>query len=433
MVGFRNINFKRHAYLKVSLFVLFTLFISTFLNQNKYYKQLEESRKFHYQDVIFIFEAMNKECLRNKSEDLCFDQFFHALNSYTNRGTITLYDRNHRIILHKKDESIYDHRTPVIVNHTFTEFKTLQPKLEISKLTSYPNLWLNSLNAMTFSSWNFAQDAISRLSGNPPVIKGMSWYEFARKVAWERFYPALPFVLALLGVALYGGWRRYQIEKINIGLIKQQQRLDQEKFELKISVQQLNNALEEKDHEALLLSSSIQDLNERIANSVDRKEIDILLSEKSSLENELKNNEREKFNLLETLAQKDQAQEELQNRVEQYEIKNGYTLVGEFVRYWTYFEKQLHRLCSTDIQEQLRNPKAKAVSVSVMIDDIYNQAIINQDLRDNLHLVRKFRNSIMHASNVDNQNNYQHIIHDLKNNIKILDQAIDKLQKQDIY
>lgn len=433
MVGFRNINFKRHAYLKVSLFVLFTLFISTFLNQNKYYKQLEESRKFHYQDVIFIFEAMNKECLRNKSEDLCFDQFFHALNSYTNRGTITLYDRNHRIILHKKDESIYDHRTPVIVNHTFTEFKTLQPKLEISKLTSYPNLWLNSLNAMTFSSWNFAQDAISRLSGNPPMIKGMSWYEFARKVAWERFYPALPFVLTLLGVALYGGWRRHQIEKINIGLIKQQQRLDQEKFELKISVQQLNNALEEKDHEALLLSSSIQDLNERIANSVDRKEIDILLSEKSSLENELKNNEREKFNLLETLAQKDQAQEELQNRVEQYEIKNGYTLVGEFVRYWTYFEKQLHRLCSTDIQEQLRNPKAKAVSVSVMIDDIYNQAIINQDLRDNLHLVRKFRNSIMHASNVDNQNNYQHIIHDLKNNIKILDQAIDKLQKQDIY
>lgn len=433
MVGFRNINFKRHAYLKVSLFVLFTLFISTFLNQNKYYKQLEESRKFHYQDVIFIFEAMNKECLRNKSEDLCFDQFFHALNSYTNRGTITLYDRNHRIILHKKDESIYDHRTPVIVNHTFTEFKTLQPKLEISKLTSYPNLWLNSLNAMTFSSWNFAQDAISRLSGNPPVIKGMSWYEFARNVAWERFYPALPFVLTLLGVALYGGWRRHQIEKINIGLIKQQQRLDQEKFELKISVQQLNNALEEKDHEALLLSSSIQDLNERIANSVDRKEIDILLSEKSSLENELKNNEREKFNLLETLAQKDRAQEELQNRVEQYEIKNGYTLVGEFVRYWTYFEKQLQRLCSTDIQEQLRNPKAKAVSVSVMIDDIYNQAIINQDLRDNLHLVRKFRNSIMHASNVDNQNNYQHIIHDLKNNIKILDQAIDKLQKQDIY
>lgn len=433
MVNFKSINFKTHTYLKVCLFVLFTLFISTFLNQDKYYKQLEESRKYHYQDIIFIFEAMNKECLQSKTEQACFEQFYNALSSYTNRGTITLYGTNHQLLLHKKDESIYDHRTPVTVTHTFTEFKTLQPQLEISKLTSYPNLWLNSLNAMTFSSWNFAQDAISRLSGNPPMIKGMSRYEFARKIAWERFYPALPFVLTLLGVALYGGWRRHQIDKINIGLIKQQQRLDQEKFELKISVQQLNSALEKKDHEALLLSSSIQDLNERITNSVDRKEIDILLSEKSSLENELKNKEREKFNLLETLAQKDRAQEELQNRVEQYEIKNGYTLVGEFVRYWTYFEKQLHHLCSTDIQEQLRNPKAKAVSVSVMIDDLYNQAIINQDLRDNLHLVRKFRNSIMHASNVDNQNSYQHIIHDLKNNIKILDQAIDKLQKQDIY
>lgn len=433
MVSFQNVNFKRHTYLKISLFVLCTLFISTFLNQNKYYKQLEESRKYHYQDVIFVFEAMNKECLQNKSEDVCFDQFFHALNSYSNRGTISLYDRNNKLILQKKNESIYDHRTPVTVNHTFTEFKSIQPTLEISKLTSYPNLWLNSLNVMTFSSWNYAQDALSRLSGRDPVIKGMSWFEFGKKVAWERFYPALPFVMILLGVALYGGWRRQQIEKINIGLIKQQQRLDQEKFELEKSVQQLNNALEEKDHEALLLSSSIQDLNERIANSVDRKEIDVLLSEKTSLENELKNNESEKFKLLDTLAQKDQAQEELQNRIEQYEIKNGYTLVGEFVRYWTYFEKQLHRLCSTDIQEQLRNPKAKAVSVSVMIDDLYNQAIINQDLRDNLHLVRKFRNSIMHASNVDNQNSYQHIIHDLKNNIKILDQAIDKLQKQDIY
>ena len=40
------------------------------------------------------------------------------------------------------------------------------------------------------------------------------------------------FRFILLGVALYGGWRRYQIEKINIKLIKQQQRLNQEKFEL---------------------------------------------------------------------------------------------------------------------------------------------------------------------------------------------------------
>ena len=65
-----------------------------------------------------------------------------------------------------------------------------------------------------------------------------------------------------------------------------------------------------------------------------------------------------------------------------------------------------------------------------MIDDLYNQAIINQNLRDDLHLARKFRNSVMHASNVDNQSHYQHIIHDLKGNIKILEQAIDKLQNR---
>ena len=67
MVNFKSINFKMHTYLKVCLFVLFTLFISTFLNQVKYYKQLEESRKYHYQDIIFIFEAMNKECLQNQN------------------------------------------------------------------------------------------------------------------------------------------------------------------------------------------------------------------------------------------------------------------------------------------------------------------------------------------------------------------------------
>ena len=64
-------------------------------------------------------------------------------------------------------------------------------------------------------------------------------------------------------LALYGGWRRYQIEKINIELIKQQQRLNQEKFELEKSVQQLNADLEEKDHEAFLLTSSIQNLTVR--------------------------------------------------------------------------------------------------------------------------------------------------------------------------
>lgn len=64
------------------------------------------------------------------------------------------------------------------------------------------------------------------------------------------------------------------------------------------------------------------------------------------------------------------------------------------------FEKQLQRLCSSELQEQLNNPKGKAVSASLMIDDLYNQAIINQNLRNDLHLVRKFRNNVMHASNV---------------------------------
>ncbi len=433
MVKIKNINSDKFLYLKIFLFVLFTLFISTFLNQNKYYKQLEDSRKSHYHDVIFVFEAMNKECLKNKSEQLCFDQFYNALNSYTNRGTISLHDRNNKLILEKKDESIYDHRTPVIVTHTFSEFETLQPRLEISKLTGYSNLWLNSLNAMTFSSWNYIQDFTSRITGNGPVIEGMSWYEFARKVAWERFYPALPFVFILLGVALYGGWRRYQIEKINIELIKQQQRLNQEKFELEKSVQQLNADLEEKDHEAFLLTSSIQNLTVRIKNSVDRKEIDALILEKQELENELRNNEGEKSKLLMVLGQKDLAQQELQSRIEEYEIKHGYTLIGEFVRHWTYFEKQLQRLCSSELQEQLNNPKGKAVSASLMIDDLYNQAIINQNLRNDLHLVRKFRNNVMHASNVDNHSHYQHIIQDLKGNIDVLHHAIEKLQKQDLY
>lgn len=433
MVKIKHINSDKFLYLKIFLFVLFTLFISTFLNQNKYYKQLEESRKYHYRDVIFVFEAMNKECLKNKSEQLCFDQFFNALNTYSNRGTISLHDRNNKLILEKKDESIYDHRTPVTVTHTFSEFKTLRPRLEISKLTGYSNLWLNSLNTMTFSSWNYIQDFTSRVTGNGPVIEGMSWYEFAQKVAWERFYPSLPFVFILLGVALYGGWRRYQIEKINIKLIKQQQRLNQEKFELEKSVQKLNADLEEKDHEAFLLNSSIQNLNVKIENSVDRKEIDALLAEKQELENELLNNENEKSKLLAVLGQKDHAQQELQNRIEEYEIKHGFTLVGEFVRYWTYFEKQLQRLCSRELQQQRNNSKGKAVSASSMIDDLYNQAIINQSLRDDLHLVRKFRNSVMHTSNVNDESDYQHIIHDLKSNIKILEQAINRLQKQDLY
>lgn len=102
MVKIKNINSDKFLYLKIFLFVLFTLFISTFLNQNKYYKQLEDSRKSHYHDVIFVFEAMNKECLKNKSEQLCFDQFYNALNSYTNRGTISLHDRNNKLILEKK-------------------------------------------------------------------------------------------------------------------------------------------------------------------------------------------------------------------------------------------------------------------------------------------------------------------------------------------
>jgi len=361
MVKIKNINSDKFLYLKIFLFLLFTLFISTFLNQNKYYKQLEESRKYHYRDVIFVFEAMNKECLKDKSEQLCFDQFFNALNTYSNRGTISLHDRNNKLILEKKDESIYDHRTPVTVTHTFSEFKTLQPRLEISKLTGYSNLWLNSLSTMTFSSWNYIQDFTSRVTGNGPVIEGMSWYEFAQKVAWERFYPSLPFVFILLGVALYGGWRRYQIEKINIKLIKQQQRLNQEKFELEKSVQKLNTDLEEKDHEAFLLNSSIQNLNIKIENSVDRKEIDTLLAEKQELENELLNNENEKSKLLAVLGQKDHAQQELQNRIEEYEIKHGFTLVGEFVRYWTYFEKQLQRLCSRELQQH-RNSKGKVVS-----------------------------------------------------------------------
>ena len=406
MVKIKHINSDKFLYLKIFLFVLFTLFISTFLNQNKYYKQLEESRKYHYRDVIFVFEAMNKECLKNKSEQLCFDQFFNALNTYSNRGTISLHDRNNKLILEKKDESIYDHRTPVTVTHTFSEFKTLRPRLEISKLTGYSNLWLNSLNTMTFSSWNYIQDFTSRVTGNGPVIEG---------------------------VALYGGWRRYQIEKINIKLIKQQQRLNQEKFELEKSVQKLNADLEEKDHEAFLLNSSIQNLNVKIENSVYRKEIDALLAEKQELENELLNNENEKSKLLAVLGQKDHAQQELQNRIEEYEIKHGFTLVGEFVRYWTYFEKQLQRLCSRELQQQRNNSKGKAVSASSMIDDLYNQAIINQSLRDDLHLVRKFRNSVMHTSNVDDESDYQHIIHDLKSNIKILEQAINRLQKQDLY
>ncbi|MDV4313410.1 hypothetical protein MY149_10855 [Acinetobacter indicus] len=195
----------------------------------------------------------------------------------------------------------------------------------------------------------------------------------------------------------------------------------------------MNVDLEEKDHEAFLLNSSIQDLIVKIENSVDRKEIDALLVEKQELENELRNNESEKSKLLRVLGQKDRAQQELQSRIEEYEIKHGYTLVGEFVRYWTYFEKQLQRLCSRELQQQLNNSKGKSVSASLMIDDLYNQAIINQNLRDDLHLARKFRNSVMHASNVDNQSHYQHIIHDLKGNIKILEQAIDKLQKQDLY
>lgn len=101
----------------------------------------------------------------------------------------------------------------------------------------------------------------------------------------------------------------------------------------------MNVDLEEKDHEAFLLNSSIQDLIVKIENSVDRKEIDALLVEKQELENELRNNESEKSKLLRVLGQKDRAQQELQSRIEEYEIKHGYTLVGEFVRYWTYFEK----------------------------------------------------------------------------------------------
>lgn len=433
MVDLKNINLKKYTYVKLSLLIVFTLFISTFLNQDKYYKQLQKSRTFHYQDVIFVFEAMNKECLATKSEQVCFDQFYKALSHYSNRGTISLYDQKNHVLLQKRDESIYDHRIPVTVTHTFQEFKTIQPKLEISKLTSYSNLWLNSLNAMTFSSWNYTQDAISRISGNEPVIQGMSWYGFGKNIAWERFYPALPFFFILLGVALYGSWCKYKVEKINIILIKQQQHLNQEKINLEKSVQLLNKDLDDKEQQAVSLHFRIHELTIRIENSVDRQEIDILVHEKQRLENELSYNEHEKNQLLDTLNHKDRAQDELQHRIEEYEIKSGFTLVGEFVRYWTFFEKQLHRLCSDTIQAQLNNPKAKAISVSVMIDDLYNQAMINQKLRNDLHLVRKFRNSIMHASNVDNLSYYQNIIHELKLNIKTLDQAIDNLKKQDVY
>lgn len=427
-------TFHKNSYLSFLSFFLFALFVSTLLNQYKYYDQLDKARTYHYKDVIFVFSQMNQQCLLKHSETVCFEQFYDALNHYSNRGTIKLYDLEQQILLDKRDESIYDHRLAVTVSHTFSEFKTLQPRIEISKLTSYPNLFTNSINAMFFSLGNYVEDIVHRLIGAEPVIKDMSWLEFGQKIAWPRFYPALPFLFALLTVATYGWWRRKQVEKLNLRLIEELQALQREREELEQSISNLKQALELKDHDSYLLQQSIEILNKRIAKAVDPADIKKLQQEKQALNQQLNVTEQEQQQLKQALLDTENIAKNLQGRIEGYELKAGYTLLGEFVRLWTYFEKQLYRLASQPLQERMADVsgKSKPIKAVELIDDMYNQAIINQDLRDKLHNLRKFRNNIVHGSK-DQSTSYDHVTHDLKSHSELLRIAIDKLQAQEAY
>ena len=425
-----------NPYLRLIGFILIILYLTTVLNQIKYYDQLTSSRKYHYQDVAYILEATNKECLKRAPERVCLEEFVDVVKSYNNKGTVSLFDSSGKLIFQKKDEAIYDHRVPVTVRHTFSEFKSTQPTLEISKLTSYPSVLTNSLNAMTFSSWNYLQDFAAQILGKEPHIKDMSRMEFAKKVAWERFYPAIPFLAIILVVLFHGVWRRRKTEKLNLQLVKEQQQLNKEKDELTNSIEFLSTELESKDFDAELLAKRIDDLEIKIKDSVDKQEIDALLDEKANLEKELKVNQEEKDRLSDLLDQKDEDQQMLQDRIEEYELKSGYTLVGEFVRSWTAFEKQLRRLTSNDSSSGIKQSykgKDSTVNAVQLIDDIYNQALINQQQYNDLFNVRKFRNSLMHGSATKDEIDYDHITSELKTNIQILEQVTKKLEVQEVY
>ena len=425
---------KKH-YFRFAIFLLLTLFFSTLLSQDKYYNQLIKARTAHYEDVMKILHQMNLECLKNQSELVCFDIFKNALNQYSNRGTIVLYDANQRIIFEKRDESIYDHRIAVKVQEIFDEFPSLQPRLEISKLTSYPNPIGNALNAMTFSAGNYIDDVISRLTGHGPIIRDLTWWEFAQKVAWQRFYPSIPLVLMLVLVALYGFLRQYRVEQLNIRLIKEQQQLTQDKQQLSQSILDLNETLKNKQKQADQLSTHLFDLEHQIHHSVNAHEIEQLNQQKLILEGEIHQNNQHTLSLKQQLQQKDQDQRQLQQRIQEYQLKSGYTLVGEFVRRWNLFEQQLHRVCSQEMRKKIAynldtKTKTHKTDTVHLIDDVYNQAFFNQLIYDELFKVRQFRNQLIHGRD---EKDYQNLVSDLKRHIGFLDQVISKLQSQQLY
>ena len=183
---------------------LVIIFANTFFNQQRYYEVQERHRKNQFNTTVVMQTELNKLCLKNASEALCYDKFLQDISQRNPYGDTKIIDVNKNFQQEWNKERHRDNRIPVEVQHIFSEFPS-QPQVVFSKLTKHENEILFSLNAMFFSIVDYSEYFISVLKREPSTFENMSLKEFTAQVAWPRFYPnALTWVVTLILLIIFG-------------------------------------------------------------------------------------------------------------------------------------------------------------------------------------------------------------------------------------